>query len=191
MLSSPKPCGRWSSRFCRPSLRSRRAGDRAPRIGRRWPASSWFCARACRGSTCRIPGWAAAARRVGAGWVDGRCLSCAPPGDAGAATGCGPARLVARCSRKRQVASENRGPSPGPNPTDRGQAGHEAPPRRERQGHAARPDAHGGNRHDSRMLVMLEYATGEFLASPSRTGLGISAPHTVVDRLPRRGLGGG
>lgn len=144
MLSSPKPCGRWSSRFCRPSLRSRRPGDRAPRIGRRWPASSWFCARAYRGSTCRIPGWAAAARRVGAGWVDGRCLGCAPPGDAGAATGCGPARLVARCSRKRQVASENRGPSPGPNPTDRGQAGHEAPPRRERQGHAARPDAHGG-----------------------------------------------
>ena len=40
MLSYPTTCGRWSSRFCRMRLRSRKAGDCAPRVGRRGVESS-------------------------------------------------------------------------------------------------------------------------------------------------------
>lgn len=49
-----------------------KGGRRVPRIGRRWLASSWFCVRACSGSTCRVLRWAAAAKRVGGGSARGR-----------------------------------------------------------------------------------------------------------------------
>lgn len=41
----------------------------------------------------------------------------------------------------------------GPELDGPGQAGHDASPRCGRQGHAARPDAHGANCHDSHMLA--------------------------------------
>ena len=71
-LSYPTISGRWSSRFCRLSPRNRKAVALVSLTGRRWPASFWFCGRACSGSTCRVQRWAAAARRVGGGWAHGR-----------------------------------------------------------------------------------------------------------------------
>lgn len=61
-------------------------------------------------------------------------------------TGRGPLSTARACPRKK-------GPRDGSEPDGPGQAWHEASHRRGRQRHTARPDAHGANCHDSRMLA--------------------------------------
>ena len=117
-----------------------------PRIGRRWRASSWFCVRACSGSTCRVLRWVAAAKRVGGGSARGRQPVFGPPCTARCwsnfrtpmrSTGRARPSTVRACQRKRGLRDR-------PEPDGPGQAGDEAPPRRGRQRHAARPDADRG-----------------------------------------------
>ncbi len=144
-LLFPTISGRQSGRCCRPSRRSRKAGDRACRTGWRWLASSSFCAPASNGGTCPLR-WAAAARRAGVGWLSGMA-----PGFGGrsikpcwngfavltALIGAGPRSTVRRCAPK--GGRGDRAQPDGP-----WQGGHEAAPGRRWRGHAARPDDQRG-----------------------------------------------
>lgn len=159
-----------------------------PRIGRSWRASSWFCAPAYSGSTCRVPRSAAAAKRAG-----GCSARCRQPGfglpaasDDGAATDAD-ALDWSRGPRQREPAHEKRSSATGLNPTDRGKLGTKRHVVVDARGTPLGLTLIGANCHHSRMLAtMLDAVPGVRTGSRGRPRCRPRNPHADKGYRHRR-----